>query len=121
MPASTDVPAYDLTDPEELLKLREDFAVRNMRALMSIAENGKDERARVAASKELNVMLSIGTVNRNRLSNVTQVNNLRLSKAASDDATQKLLDRFGGEAPVRTPEAHVIEHLDALEYEEGEG
>jgi hypothetical protein len=108
-----------LSDPEQMLAQREGMALRCMTALISIAENGKDERSRVAAATELNKMLSLGLLNRHGLTSATQVNNLKLpSGKATDEATSALIRRL---TPAETEAAVVeatAETLDALNDEE---
>jgi hypothetical protein len=113
-----------LHDPEAMLQEREALALRNMNALISIAEGSKDDRARVSAAAELNKMLSLGLTNRTGGTiRATQVNNnLRLSGAKADDATARLLDKFSPEGREETHQMaaqairqmSVEETLDAL-------
>lgn len=84
-----------LHDPEAMLAKREELALRNMLALITISEEGKDERARVSAAAELNKMLSLGLMNRPGTIKATQVNNLRLPAGkAADEATASILAKL---------------------------
>ena len=106
-----------MTDPQGVLAEREALALRSMYALVSIAENSKDDKARVSACTELNKMLSLGLSNRPQTFRATQVNNnLRLGTPTSDDATMKLLAKFngGGTNAAPTDIRAVNESLDAL-------
>lgn len=89
-----------------------------MYALIAIVEDSTaDARARVAASAELNKMLSLGTLNRGRVERATQVNNFRLGTREADNATKALLDRFGAK-PVEVDTARINETLEALDDDE---
>lgn len=107
-----------MTDPQGILAEREALALRSMYALIAIAENSKDDKARVSACTELNKMLSLGLSNRPQTFRATQVNNnLRLGTPTSDDATMKLLAKFNGGGPgsATTVDTTAInESLDAL-------
>jgi hypothetical protein len=106
-----------LHDPEALLAERERISIRNMSALIAIVEGGKDERARVAASTELNKMLSLGLLNRGGrpVVNARQTNNLRLPAGdAADAATAKLIKRLTPEEKAQLDEVNSLETLDAL-------
>jgi hypothetical protein len=102
-----------LHDPEAMLAQREAIALRSMLALIGIVEGGKDERAKVAAATELNKMLSLGLVNRPSNVKATQINNLRLPPGqATDEATTRLLAKFGGTGDLPRASEVITTHDD---------
>lgn len=106
-----------LHDPADMLALRSSIALRNMYALISLAESAKDEKARVAAATELNKMLSIGILNRGTIRAASQVNNIRLTGREADDATRRLADKFAPK-PATEVAADAAATLEAITYEE---
>lgn len=120
MATTTDV-GDPLHDPADMLAAREALSVRNMNALIAIVEDSTaDSRARVAASAELNKMLSLGILNRGRVERATQVNNFRLGDRQADVATRQLLARF--DAPQGAPAGAdaIAETLEAVAYDDTE-
>lgn len=114
-----------LHDPAAMLEARERYALVTMEALASIMQNGKDDKAKVAAAAEMNRMLSLGILNRGGSPRAaTQVNNIRLTPQKGDTATQKLLERFAkapsdDATPIdgdMSPQA-VSDTLEALSYD----
>lgn len=110
-----------LNDPDALLAEREAISLRNMNALIAIVEGGKDERARVAASTELNKMLSLGLLNRGGrpVVNARQTNNLRLPAGnAADAATAALIKRLSPEEKAELEHERQRETLAAFDEDE---
>jgi len=89
------------TKSDETIPDDETVIARNKMALLSIAENSTvDAKARVAAARELNVMLSVGDTNKAAPAATPEPRRVTNIKAlVVDPATQRLLASLGGHNP----------------------
>jgi len=86
------------TKSDEPIPDDETVIARNKMALLHIAEDSTvDAKARVAASRELNIMLSVGDTNKTQPAATPEPRRVTNIKAlVVDPATQRLLASLGG-------------------------